>query len=252
MKEHSAYAAAKAGDPAAARAVVRATVRRELLGSLGILASAVGGAWLVPVQAVESTGRNKLPLATAEVLAETLWWSHGGTILVYGNIVQANIVGHTGASAMARMLARPVFDGKVVPGQKYIVVDDHAGLGGSLSALADFIRRNGGTVVGAVALSHSGRGSDRLAPEEETIHRLEAIHEETIAQEFGIHPRALSWAEAHYLATFKDAQSLRDRIAAERVSRLLQPGDPRPAVEGGADGVEDGGRGSEWEGGMTP
>jgi hypothetical protein len=69
----------------------------------------------------------------------------------------------------------------------------------------------------------------------------EPIHEETIEKEFGIHPCALSWAESHYLATFKDAQSPRDRIAAERVSRLLQPGYSLPALEGGADGVEKGG-----------
>lgn len=249
LMAHPAYADAKAGDPAAARALVRALVRQELLNAVGILAAGKGPLFLVPVQAVESTGRNKLPLALAEHIVASLWWPYEGKVLYHAEVIQANIVGHTGSSAMSRMLAQPVFDGPVTAGARHVVVDDHVPLGGSLSALADHIRRNGGRVVAAIALSHSGRGSHRLAPEPETIAKLEAIHGQGITESLGIPAPALSWAESRYLATFKDAHSLRDRIAEEGVAGLLPPAIPLPRLEGRQAGAEEGG---EESGGMTP
>lgn len=54
---------------------------------------------------------------------------------VDGSIVQINVVGHTGANGFSRLAKQALFDGDVVDGADYLLVDDFIGQGGTLANL---------------------------------------------------------------------------------------------------------------------
>ena len=61
----------------------------------------------------------------------------------------------------------PKFDGNIIKGQEYILVDDHTTNAGTLSALRDYIEDRGGKVVAMTTLSSSvGGNSPRLTDEQ--------------------------------------------------------------------------------------
>lgn len=72
---------------------------------------------------------------------------------VEDSIVQANIIGHTGASGWARIARPAIFEGTVEAGRDHILVDDFVGQGGTLANLRGCIMRYGGLVGGAVTLT---------------------------------------------------------------------------------------------------
>ena len=151
VKQHLAYAAAKSGDSDAAFTLVLDTVSehavQELLalsaGRLPLLASA---------HALERTGVNAIPEALADELARRT------SFPVDNSIVQVNVVGHTGANGFVRLARQALFDGEVIKGADYLLVDDFIGQGGTLANLKGFIESSGGRVIGA-GQSHLGQRS---------------------------------------------------------------------------------------------
>lgn len=101
---------------------------------------------VVPVAAVEASGRNKIPVAAAEVLAARLGLSTDDMI------VQANRAHRTGMDGLDRIFAPVDFAGAVEAGP-YLLVDDTLTQGGTFAALASHIREGGGTVAGVIALT---------------------------------------------------------------------------------------------------
>ncbi|MFH1602551.1 MAG: phosphoribosyltransferase [Pseudomonadota bacterium] len=65
--------------------------------------------------------------------------------------MQANTVGHTGASGWARLARPAVFDGEVASGRNYVLVDDFVGQGGTLANLRGYALSEGAEVSGAAA-----------------------------------------------------------------------------------------------------
>lgn len=215
---HPQYPAAKAGDVAAAVEVAQALVTPELVDQVR---AEIGGAQplVVGVVSEEAAGRNKIPLAAAEVLAQRL-----GLATATG-IVQANRARRTNLDGLDRIFAGPEFTGPVVAGQDYVILDDTLTQGATFAALAAHIEAGGGRVVAAVALTGK-RYSAKMQPSPETIKALRDKHgdlEEAFRAATGYGFDALTESEARYLANFKPADAVRDRILAEGRRRGEQP-----------------------------
>lgn len=238
------YAAAKAGDREAGLRIAKVLVTDGLVQKVRAM---LGGRKpvIVPVVSVEATGRNKIPRSAAEVLARKL-----GLDTTDG-ITQANAPKRTALDGLDRIFAAPEFDGPVVAGQDYLLLDDTLTQGGTFAALASHIEANGGRVVGAVALTGK-QYSATLAPTFDTLRALREKHgdlESDFRAATGYGFDALTESEARYLANFKPSERVRTRILEERgrrrqalgesttgeVSQVANPQDPA------AGGVSDSG-----------
>lgn len=211
VKQHPAYAAAKAGDDEAARALVDDTVSQTAVDQI---ASIIGGArpYLASAHAFESHGVNAIPEALADKLADMLGLD------VERAIVQANVVGHTGANGFVRLSRQAVFQGSVIAGATYFVVDDFIGQGGTLANLRGFIEIEGGKVLGATVLTGKPF-SAKISLDLEQLRLLRAKHgqdlEDWWQDRFGHAFDCLTQSEARYLERTENADIIRDRIAAQ-------------------------------------
>lgn len=206
---HVDYLAAKSGDADAAFRVVR-----DLMAPAAMerIKDALAGRrpLIVPVHAIETTGINFLPEALGRDLGEYL------SLPVTAELVQTNTVGHTRASGFHRLAFQPTFEGPVLPGQEYLLVDDHVGLGGTLANLRGHIENQGGRVILSTTLTASRR-SEILALSPATLQALLEKHgnalEEYWRQQFGFGLDGLSEAEAGYLLRTPSFDAIRDRMA---------------------------------------
>lgn len=217
LKAHPDYTAAKAGDAEAAARLVEALVTPENLAAAKKFGADV--MWAYP-HAEEATGRNAIP----SMLANKYAAQTGGTVAE--PIVQTNRAFHAGADAMQRMIARPVFDGPVQRGARYVLVDDVSTMGSTLAELANHITANGGQVVGVATLANSGR-APTIPAEPGQTKLLEKRYGDTIRELFQVEPAALTRDEARYLTGFRSADELRNRAAAAaraRTERLRAKG----------------------------
>jgi hypothetical protein len=208
-KAHPDYKAAKAGNAEAAIRVAKSVVTPELVEQVRSLAD-VTSAVLLPVISVEAEGNNKIPQAVAELVGQATG------IYVTEDVVQADSPKRTAMEGLDRIFNSPTFDGYVEKGKSYILVDDTLTQGATFASLTSHIQQHGGRVIGAVALTGK-QYSAKLNPSTETIEQLR--------EKFGdIEPQfqaatgygfdALTESEARYLANFKPADTVRDRILA--------------------------------------
>jgi len=214
LKHYVDYRAAKGGDISVAFRLTADLVKPE---SIAAAKEEFGDdvAYL-PVMALEASGDNQIPNALASHYAAKAGGKKGS------DIYQTNKAYHTGADAMGRMIARAEFGGKVIPSQKYVLVDDMSTMGGTLSDMASYIQSNGGQVVGIVLLTNASRAGT-ITPNAIVIRSLEKRHGQTIRELFGIEPSALTRDEAQYLIGFRTTDELRNRAAsaiAERSRRI--------------------------------
>lgn len=181
LRSHPDFAAAKAGDAAAAQRAVMALVKPEKAREL---AARFPGAILMAAHAEEASGRNAIP----RVLANYLGRVTGLRVAV--PVVQTNRVGHTGATMDHRMAFRPRFSGPVEAGQSYILLDDVVTSGSSLAELRDYVESHGGHVVAMSALS-AARFSSIVAMTPATRLALERMYDvmylNAFLREYGIH-----------------------------------------------------------------
>ena len=215
LKARPEYAAAKAGDVQAAARLVEATVKpstfKEALDKFGT------DALYTPVVAEEATGPNRIPAALAELYA-----ARTGADTARG-IVQVTRAFHTGAKAMERLMVRPVFDGPVKPGGRYVLVDDVTVIGSTLAELSHHITANGGQVIGVVTLVNASRGGV-LSPRPGQVREIARRFGNAVRDLFHVDPGALTGAEATYLLNFRDVDALRDRAAAAGRQRVRETG----------------------------
>lgn len=223
LKRHADYRAAKSGDADAAAELVKQLVKSDTLeAARQRFGSDVA---YLPVMAQEASGKNAIPNALASYYANAT-----GTAKA-GRIFQVNKAYHTGADAMQRMIARSEFAGEVIPGQKYVLVDDVSTMGGTLADLASYIQSKGGVVSGAVLLTNASR-SGIIQPDAKIIRRLEADHGQAIREILGIEPDSLTRDEAQYLLGFRSSDELRNRAAKasdERAARIAAKALPERA-----------------------
>jgi hypothetical protein len=206
------FDAAKAGDTRAANRVVQAVVKNDKIAEIG---RKYPNAILVPVHEEEITGKNKLPIAYAKAIEKLT-----GLDVDVG-IVQTERVFHRGKIAIERILRHANFEGHVVSGQEYIIVDDHITQGGIIAELRHYIENNGGEIVAVTSLTAS-LDSTTIAIRKETIGELERkfgreqfqsiIREHDIAGT----TQALTESQGKYLLSFNSLDAIRNRIAEAR------------------------------------
>lgn len=201
MRLHPAYAEAKEGDFRAARRVVgdlfkpgRTVYRSD---------------FIAPVVQLDVNERwNALPLAFAIRLAEET----GARVVP--TIVQANVVHHTSAGPLHRLLHQPVFAGKV-PSGTYVIMDDVVTQGSTLANLRGHIEHHGGRVLGATTLA-AGMFAARMRPDRFILSSLERRfgHElSLIPQTLGFPVACLTLREGYFLNRLENLVCLRDACA---------------------------------------
>lgn len=108
VKQHACYRDAKAGDAAAALELVEVLLNIDMIRQM-----ATWSHWqpvLISVHAEEALGKNAIPEVMADVLAFELGWG------LESEVVQANIVNHTGADGFTRLARQALFEGVIEPG----------------------------------------------------------------------------------------------------------------------------------------
>ena len=217
VKQHPDYPDAKAGgDAEAATNLVSSLVDETGIATVRALIAAVsesGYPVLVSAHAWERHGVNAIPISLAEFLSERLG------IPFEDAIVQTNVVNHTGADGFGRLARQATFEGTVEKDREYLMVDDFVGQGGTLANLRGWIEKQGGHVVGAVALTGKPY-SAKLNPSQEQLHELREKHgsdfEKWWKARFGHAFDCLTQSEARYLARSPDVDTIRNRLVAAK------------------------------------
>ena len=218
-KTHADYAAAKSGDSSAAARLVKGLVDEARLNAVhGLVGDgSEGPPVLVSAHAYEKEGVNAIPATLAERLSVSL------AIPFLADIAQSNVVSHTGADGYGRLARQARFEGRVEANRRYVLVDDFVGQGGTLANLRGWIEKQGGTVIGAVALTGKPY-SAKLSVTKEQLNELREQHgrdfEKWWRGQFGHAFNCLTQSEARYLTRSPDVDTIRDRLAAAK-----RPGD---------------------------
>ena len=207
------HARAKKGDRDAADQLVQ---KLSKPGRLQAFAEQYKDALVVPVRGEGAGSKNQIPYAYAAALK-----------VDYGmkldeQIIQVQKAGHTDAEGIHRLMAHSVFDGEVIRGQDYVLVDDVMTFGGTLNDLRDYIESNGGHVVACTVLA-VGRNGSYLAVQPKTVEEIyskfgkEEIN--NLLREAGIayDAESLTDRQARYIQN-TDLFTLRNRIDAEKAS----------------------------------
>lgn len=217
------YLAAKSGDAEAALALAVMLTDDAAVDEVAIL-TCEAHATLVPVVADETLGFNAIPDALAQVIGRKLDWP-----VASGGIVQVNKVGHTRAPSFQRLVTPAEFEGPVETGGRYILVDDHVGLGGTLANLRGYIETHGGTVIGMTTLTES-RAARTISLQASTKAMLWNKHGQDLEDlwqfQFGYGIDCLTEVEAQVLCRQPTADSIEDflaQAAVEARGRGLEP-----------------------------
>jgi len=215
-KKHPLYINAKQGnDVEASLRLVRDIVNdndikrlREAIGSEKVM--------VVPVQAIEEFGVNKIPAACAYHIATKLEYD------LCGEIVQINMPKRTDKGAYYRLSHYPLFDGGVEKGKRYIIVDDTLTMGGTLASLRGFIENGGGHVVLAATLTgHPGAVNLNITPNMlDSICRKHGSElNDWWKNEIGFGVDKLTQGEAGHIKKAPSLEEIRSRISQSRLEK---------------------------------
>jgi hypoxanthine phosphoribosyltransferase len=209
VKKHPLYEAAKTGDAEAASDLINDTFNPDAIEALKALLHGKKPI-LISAHAMEGEGVNAIPETFAEKLAEKLG------LEVESGIVQTNIVGHTGSDGFGRLARQPLFDGDVMEGKEYLIVDDFIGMGGTIANLKGYIELKGGIVIGATALTGKPY-STKIAPDRNLLQELRDKHgkelEDWWKERFAHTFDCLTQSEARYILKTENADRVRNKIA---------------------------------------
>lgn len=206
LKSHLQYKSAKAGDAESAVELI-ADLALDFLVEISINFSK--NLIFVAPHAREATGDNAIPQVLAAACAMVMQGR------VDTDIVQVTRVFHTGADPMERMSLRAEFDGEIIRGAHYVLVDDVTNMGGTLAELANFILDGGGNLSAAIVLVNAGRNK-QFNPSSTIIEMLEKRYGNEIKEIFGIAANALTANEANYLIGFRSTDEIRNRLVKAR------------------------------------
>ena len=211
------YAAAKAGDEHKAGELIGKLINDETLNQLKEL---IGDRKpiIVPILADETAGKNKIPLATADLIAHEL------NLEVSKDIVQINHVGRTGTGIDHRFAHQPMFSGEVDADKEYLIIDDTLSVGGTIAAARGYIENRGGKVLGAAVMT-AHEGAVNIAVKSNMLDGIKAKHGDTMNEDwkgkFGYDIDRLTQGEAGHIKAAQNVDQLRDRIATAGNEKVL-------------------------------
>jgi hypoxanthine-guanine phosphoribosyltransferase len=190
---HTCYLPAKSGNEDAANKLACDLFDLAALEKIKELIK-IHSAILCPVTALETAGFNAIPDAMAGLINDMEVTDH--------YIVQSNKVGHTKAKSFWRFVTPALFQGAVMPGRNYFLVDDHIGHGGTLANLRGFIEYHGGKVIGISTLTET-RDARKIALDPELCAMVRLKHgqqlEDFWIDHFGYGLDCLTHVEAGFL-----------------------------------------------------
>jgi hypothetical protein len=212
VKRHPNYLLAKSGDTDQAALLVNDLLNSDVIEQMRSLHSS--SPILISVHAEEEMGKNAIPEVMADILSAALGWA------TEPDVVQANVVNHTGADGFSRLARQAVFAGNIVAGCNYVIVDDFIGQGGTVANLRGHIENLGGNVLAATVLTGKPFSAKlslsalQLAQLREKHGNKENGIETWWIDYFGFGFDCLTESEARYLIRTPDAEHIRDRIIA--------------------------------------
>lgn len=140
-----------------------------------------------------------------------------------------------GAGAAERVMSEAAFAGEIVPGARYLLVDDYLTLGSTMQNLRSAIAFGGGEVMGVATLGKT-RFTASFAPQAETLAQLRAKFpglEPDWRALTGAPSEALTDAEARYLLGFADEGALKERVLGVATGRaVVREGPLAPGAAG--------------------
>jgi hypothetical protein len=212
VKKHPNYELAKSGDMDEAASLVHGLLNATVIEQMRSLHSF--SPILISVHAEEERGKNAIPEVMADLLSAALNWP------TEPDVVQANVVNHTGADGFSRLARQAVFAGNIVVGRHYVIVDDFIGQGGTIANLRGHVEALGGHVLAATVLTGKPfsaklklSASQLLQLREKHGNKANGI-EAWWLDYFGFGFECLTESEARYLIRTPDAEHIRDRILA--------------------------------------
>ncbi len=143
----------------------------------------------------------------AEVLRHRLGWA------VEQDVVQENVVNHTGADGFSRLARQAQFIGEVAP-LDYVIVDVFIGQGGTLANFRGHLMKYGARVLCATVLTGKPH-SARLHQRAEDLEHLRGKHgdlETWWIERFGFGFDCLTASETRYLINTESTGRIRERI----------------------------------------
>lgn len=218
IMNHPSFTHAKNGDLDHALVLVKDLINKD---KIELIKSKYSNAIIAPVHAKEEGRINLIPIVYAKVIGKL------SGLEVDTEIFQSNHIGRTNKSAIERLLTRAKFDGEVKRGQSYIIVDDVATQGGTLSELRSYIEKNGGHVVLASTLGYT-QFSTILAIKQNNIEELERRfgrnETEKFLKEYGVAERIeqLTNGEARHILSYKGLDRIRERANEIRIKEATQ------------------------------
>ena len=231
LKNEPEYEAAKSGDMPAAIELVNRLLASDLLDKIRQQITN-SKPRVLPVLAIEDAGNNKIPLATAQILADRL------SLELEQGIVQRERVGRTGKDSNHRLAFNPSFEGTIKVGEAYLIVDDTLTMGGTLASLRGYIENRGGKVAAAVVMT-AGKNSLDIAIKQKMLDNINNKHGPLMNQfwqeTFGYGIDKLTQSEAGHLRRAASVDAIRDRITKARregISYLGGSGTETPRSEG--------------------
>lgn len=208
VKQHPGYQAAKTGDPDAAIDLAGAFLSDDWL-RVNAEQIRKQNPVIVSVHAVEGASSNMIAQGMGAVI------SRGLGLDLDSDILQINSAGHTGSSGWKRLSSQAIFDGPVISGRHYWIVDDFIGQGGTIANLRGHILAGGGYFAGATSLTGK-EYSAIIGLSSETLRDLRQKHgdlEPWWKAQFGFGFETLTESEAKYLFRAEDADTIRARLA---------------------------------------
>jgi len=154
---------------------------------------------IIPVLGMEKDSINKIPLALAKEIGAQTGWD------VQADVFQVRKEGRTGMGGTSRFTAQASFEGEIDPKRKFVLVDDHAAMGGTLRNLADHIMQQGGEVL-AMSTMTAGRNGQKVAPSPKAINRLNQEYGQDAAK---LHKEMFGLPEPEGERAIRDSKKLR-------------------------------------------
>lgn len=207
VKRHISYQQAKSGDAMAAVHLVVDALSDDMVNRVSLEFGSYSPV-LLPVLAEESAGLNPIPRVMTEILAHALKWD------VEKQVLQTNVVGHTGAGGFVRLANQALFSGAIGSGLNYVLIDDFVGQGGTLANLRGHILAQGSRVLGARVLTGKVH-SAKLAPAASQLDALRSKHgtiEIWWRQRFGFGFDCLTASEVRYLIQTATSERIIERL----------------------------------------
>jgi adenine/guanine phosphoribosyltransferase-like PRPP-binding protein len=209
VKEHPAYAAAKAGDSLAAFELVADLMSSKILEQLWRRFDGHSPV-IVNVHVKPAAGTNAIPNALARALSASLRWPRER------RVIKSNQISHDGKNGYERLRYQVAFSGRVTLGLNYLLVDDFISHGGTLANLRGHILAQQGYVIGATVLTGNDYSAE-LALSDANLAELRRQHghiEYWWRQRFGFGFESLTASEARFLSGARTAEGIRQGLGA--------------------------------------